>query len=118
MILAIASHGAPVRRAPTPGLAEEAGVQFVGYRHGSYYCESRECAAYYNCGYYKRCRSYYQYYDCAPYYGGGGYYYKNTITAAVAAVTSPFAIPALHLAGGLGRPHRFQTADRAVALAQ
>jgi hypothetical protein len=43
--------------APTPGLAGEAGVEFVGYRHGSYYCDYRECAAYYNCGYYKKCCS-------------------------------------------------------------
>jgi hypothetical protein len=62
---------------PTPGLAGEAGVQFVDYRHGSYYCDYRECAAYYNCGYYKKCCSYYQYYDCHPYHGGGGYYYKK-----------------------------------------
>jgi hypothetical protein len=53
----------------TPGIA--------GYRHGSYYCQSRECAAYYNCGYYKKCCSYYQYYDCAPYQGGGGYYSRK-----------------------------------------
>ena len=44
MILAIASIGMALLfgAAPTPGLAGEASVQFVGYRHGSYYCESRE----------------------------------------------------------------------------
>jgi hypothetical protein len=79
MILAIASIGMAFLfgAAPTPGLAGEVGVQFVGYRHGSYYCDYRECAAYYNCGYYKKCCSYYQYYDCHPYHGGGGYYHKK-----------------------------------------
>ena len=79
MILACALTGMVLLfgAAPTPGLAGEAGVQFVGYRHGSYYCDYRECAAYYNCGYYKKCCSYYQYYDCHPYHGGGGYYYKK-----------------------------------------
>ncbi|MFZ0398170.1 MAG: hypothetical protein WAM06_09055 [Methyloceanibacter sp.] len=79
MILAISLIGMAILfgAAPTPGLAGEAGLQFVGYRHGSSYCAYRECAAYYNCGYYKRCCSYYQYYDCAPYHGGGGYYYKK-----------------------------------------
>ena len=55
MILAIALIGMAILfgAAPTPGLAGEAGLQFVGYRHGSSYCAYRECAAYYNCGYYK-----------------------------------------------------------------
>ena len=78
MIVAIALIGMALLfgAAPTPGLAGEAGLQSVGYRHGGSYCAYRECAAYYNCGYYKRCCSYYQYYDCAPYHGGG-YYYKK-----------------------------------------
>jgi len=45
MIVAIALIGMAILfgAAPTPEL--------VGYRHGSYYCVYRECAAYYNCGY-------------------------------------------------------------------
>lgn len=40
--------------ASTPGRAgEAASLQFVGYKHGNYYCQSREGASYYNCGYYK-----------------------------------------------------------------
>ncbi len=58
-------------QAPTPSL------ELVGYRHGSYYCQYRECASYYYCGYYKKCCSSYQYYDCAPYGGYGGGYYKK-----------------------------------------
>jgi len=43
MILACALTGMVLLfgAAPTPGLAGEAGVQFVGYRHGSYYCDYR-----------------------------------------------------------------------------
>ena len=64
MSLIAAEHSAP-------------GVVLAGYRHGGQYCQYRECAEYYSCGYYKKCCRYYQYYDCAPYYGGGGYYKKR-----------------------------------------
>ena len=61
VIVAIALIGMAILfgAAPTPGLAGEAALQFVGYRHGGSYCAYRESAAY-NCGYYyKRCCSYY-----------------------------------------------------------
>ncbi len=52
------------------------GIVLAGYKHGGQYCQYRECAEYYSCGYYKKCCRYYRYYDCAP-YGGGGYGYKK-----------------------------------------
>jgi hypothetical protein len=55
----------------------EPGLQLVGYQHGGQYCQYRRCGSYYNCGYYRKCCSYYEYYDCAPYGGGGGYYKKR-----------------------------------------
>ena len=91
MILAIALIGMAILfgAAPTPGLAGEAGLQFVGYRHGSSYCAYRECAAYYNCGYYKRCCSYYHIMTVRPIMAAVDTITRSTITVAVAA-TSPF----------------------------
>ena len=116
MILAIASIGMALLfgAVATPGLAGEAGLQSVGYRHGSYYCQSRECAAYYNCGYYKRCCSYSIMTVRLTMAAA------DTIRSATTAVADITArgISSVSFAGGLGRPLRFHFPAVAVAPAQ
>jgi len=51
----IKNHHRHARRA-----GEAASLEFVGYKHGNYYCQSRESASYYNCRYYNKCCGNYQ----------------------------------------------------------
>jgi hypothetical protein len=59
----------------TPMTVEQSagGLVLAGYQHNGQYCQYRECAEYYSCGYYKKCCRYYTYSGCGPYSGGGGY---------------------------------------------
>ena len=112
MIRAIALIGMAILfgAAATPGLAGEAGLQFVGYRHGSSYCAYRECAA-------QEMLQLLPIMTVRPIMAAVYTITRSTITAVVAADTSPFCQCASVLRA-LRPPARLQTAAFAVALAQ
>ena len=63
--------------APTPGLAGEAGVQFVGYRHGSYYCDYRNALPIITAVTTRNAAVITSIMTATHKGGGGGYYYKK-----------------------------------------